>query len=87
MQAINISFCLSEFTDIPLSGNTSGKSREFGGDADNWMWPRHTCDFSMFRVYCNNDNKPAAYSVNNRPFIPKHHLPVSLKGVKETTIP
>lgn len=71
------------FTDIRLVGTPPENLGKFGGDTDNWMWPRHTCDFSMFRVYCNNDNQPAAYDKNNRPFIPKHFLPVSLKGVKE----
>lgn len=76
-------FVYQRFTDIRLVAAPPESLGKFGGDTDNWMWPRHTCDFSMFRVYCNNDNKPAAYSKNNRPYIPKHHLPVSLKGVKD----
>jgi hypothetical protein len=76
-------FVYQRFTDIRLVSAPPENLGKFGGDTDNWMWPRHTCDFSMFRVYCDNDNKPAAYSTNNRPFIPKHHLPVSLKGVRE----
>jgi hypothetical protein len=76
-------FVYQKFTDIRLVSAPPEKLGKFGGNTDNWMWPRHTCDFSMFRVYCNNDNKPAAYSINNRPFIPKYHLPVSLKGVNE----
>ncbi len=76
-------FVYQKFTDIRLVAAPPENLGKFGRDADNWMWPRHTCDFSIFRVYSNNDNKPAAYSINNRPFIPKHHLPVSLKGVKE----
>lgn len=71
------------FTDIRLVATPPENLGKFGGDTDNWMWPRHTCDFSMFRVYSDNDNKPAAYSKNNRPFIPKHYLPMSMKGVKE----
>ena len=76
-------FVYQKFTDIRLVGTPPENLGKFGGDTDNWMWPRHTCDFSMFRVYSNNDNKPAPYSPNNRPYIPKHHLPVSLKGVKD----
>ncbi len=76
-------FVYQRFTDIRLVSAPPESLGKFGGDTDNWMWPRHTCDFSMFRVYCNNDNKPAPYSINNRPYIPKHHLPVSLKGVQE----
>lgn len=76
-------FVYQKFTDIRLVGTPPENLGKFGGDTDNWMWPRHTCDFSMFRVYSNNDNNPAPYSPNNRPYTPKHHLPVSLKGVKE----
>lgn len=76
-------FVYQRFTDIRLVGTPPENLGKFGGDTDNWMWPRHTCDFSMFRVYSNNDNKPAAYNKNNRPYMPKHHLPVSLKGVKD----
>jgi hypothetical protein len=56
---------------------------KFGADTDNWMWPRHTCDFSVFRVYADKNGNPAEYSKDNVPFKPKHHLPVSLKGYKE----
>ena len=56
---------------------------KFGGDTDNWMWPRHTCDFSMFRVYAGKDNEPADYSADNVPMTPKQSLKVSLKGVGE----
>ena len=56
---------------------------KFGGDTDNWMWPRHTCDFSMFRVYAGPDNEPADYSPNNVPFTPKQFLGVSLKGIED----
>lgn len=76
-------FVYQKFTDVRLVSTPPNSLGKFGGDTDNWMWPRHTCDFSMFRVYSNNDNKPAAYSVNNRPFIPKYHLPISLKGIQE----
>jgi hypothetical protein len=53
---------------------------KFGGETDNWMWPRHTADFSMFRIYCGKDGKPASYSADNVPYKPKYHLPISLKG-------
>ncbi|MBL7766220.1 MAG: S46 family peptidase [Chitinophagaceae bacterium] len=76
-------FVYQRFTDIRFVGAPPENLGKFGGDTDNWMWPRHTCDFSMFRVYSNNDNKPAAYSANNRPYQPKHHLPVSLKGIQD----
>lgn len=76
-------FVYQKFTDIRLVSTPPENLGKFGGDTDNWMWPRHTCDFSMFRVYSNNDNKPAPYSANNRPYAPKHHLPVSLKGVRD----
>jgi hypothetical protein len=56
---------------------------KFGGDTDNWMWPRHTGDFSMFRVYTGPDGEPADPSEANIPFKPKHHFPVSINGVKE----
>ena len=76
-------FVYQKFTDVRLVSAPPESLGKFGGDTDNWMWPRHTCDFSMFRVYSNNDNKPAAYNKNNRPYVPKHHLPVSLKGVQD----
>lgn len=76
-------FVYQRFTDIRLVATPPESLGKFGKNTDNWMWPRHTADFSIFRVYANNDNKPAQYSENNRPFIPKHHLPVSLQGVSE----
>ncbi len=71
------------YTDIRLVATPSESLGKFGGDTDNWMWPRHTCDFSMFRIYSDNNNKPAAYSNTNRPYQAKYFLPVSTKGVKE----
>lgn len=68
------------FTDIRLVGTPPSSIGKFGHDTDNWMWPRHTGDFSMFRIYCGPDGKPAAYSEKNVPYKPAHHLPVSLKG-------
>jgi len=74
-------FVFEKFTDIRLVGTPPQSVGKFGGDPDNWMWPRHTGDFSMFRIYAGKDNKPAAYSTNNVPYKPKHHLPVSMKGI------
>lgn len=71
------------FEDVRLVGAPPASVGKFGGDTDNWMWPRHTGDFSMFRVYANKDNKPAPFSKENMPYQPKHHLPVSLDGVGE----
>ena len=71
------------YSDVRLVGAPPSSIGKFGGDTDNWMWPRHTGDFSMFRVYAGEDNKPAEYSESNQPFKPKHHLPISLNGVKE----
>ncbi len=71
------------FTDIRLVGNPPESVGKFGGDTDNWMWPRHTNDFSMLRVYADKDNKPAAYSAENVPYQPKHSLPVNIEGVEQ----
>lgn len=71
------------FTDVRLVGAPPSNIGKFGGDTDNWMWPRHTGDFSMFRVYAGQDGKPAAYSKDNLPYKPLQHLPISLKGVDE----
>ena len=56
---------------------------KFGGDTDNWMWPRHTGDFSLFRIYANKDNRPAEYSEDNVPYQPKRFFPINLNGAKE----
>ena len=71
------------FTDVRLVGAPPSNIGKFGGDTDNWMWPRHTGDFSMFRVYVDKDNKPAPYSKDNVPYSPLKHLEISLKGVDE----
>jgi len=71
------------FSDVRLVGAPPSSIGKFGGDTDNWMWPRHTGDFSMFRVYANKDNKPEKYSKDNKPYSPKHSLPVSLAGVHQ----
>lgn len=76
-------FVYETFTDVRLVGAPSESIGKFGGDTDNWMWPRHTGDFALFRVYSGPDGKPAAYSAENIPLKPKHHLPVSLQGVQE----
>jgi hypothetical protein len=73
-------FIYEVFRDIRLVGAPPQSMGKFGGDTDNWMWPRHTADFSMFRIYCDKDGKPANYSKDNVPYKPKHHLPISLKG-------
>ena len=72
-----------EYTDVRFVGAPPASVGKFGGETDNWMWPRHTGDFSMFRVYAGPDNEPAAYSPDNRPYIPEGHLKVSLEGVQE----
>ncbi|HLU85684.1 MAG TPA: S46 family peptidase [Vicingaceae bacterium] len=71
------------FNDVRLVGAPPSSIGKFGGDTDNWMWPRHTGDFTLFRVYANENNEPAAYAETNKPYQPKHHLPVSLEGIKE----
>jgi hypothetical protein len=71
------------FRDIRLVGAPPENVGKFGGETDNWRWPRHTCDFSMFRIYTNANNKPADYNAANKAFTPYHHFPISLKGVKE----
>lgn len=70
------------FNDVRLVGAPPSSIGKFGHDTDNWMWPRHTGDFSVFRIYASKDNKPADYSPQNVPYKPKHFLPISLKGVK-----
>ncbi len=71
------------FQDVRLVGAPPSNIGKFGGDTDNWMWPRHTGDFSVFRIYADADNNPAAISTKNVPYRPKSHLKISLKGVKE----
>ncbi|RFM35650.1 S46 family peptidase [Chitinophaga silvisoli] len=76
-------FVYERYKDIRLVGAPPESIGKFGGDTDNWEWPRHTGDFSVFRVYANKDGKPADYSADNVPLKPKHFLPVSIKGIKE----
>ncbi|MCD4696644.1 MAG: S46 family peptidase [Bacteroidales bacterium] len=76
-------FVYEVVTDVRLVGAPPSSIGKYGADTDNWMWPRHTCDFSMFRIYTDKDGNPAEYSEENIPLKPKHHLPVSLDGVKK----
>ena len=76
-------FVYEVFNDVRLVGAPPSAIGKFGGDTDNWMWPRHTGDFGMFRVYANKDNKPAEFSKDNVPYKPKHFFPISAKGIKE----
>lgn len=76
-------FVYRKYRDVRLVGAPPSSIGKFGGDTDNWIWPRHTGDFSMFRVYANADNEPADYNENNVPYRPKRYLPISTKGVEE----
>ena len=76
-------FVYQVYPDVRLVGVANESIGKFGGDTDNWMWPRHTGDFSIFRVYADKDGNPAEYSADNVPLTPKHHLPISLDGVKQ----
>lgn len=76
-------FVYQDYKDVRLVGTPPESLGKFGGDTDNWEWPRHTADFSMFRIYADANGNPAEYSANNVPLQPKHHLPVNLGGVKE----
>jgi hypothetical protein len=76
-------FITETFNDVRLVGAPPSNIGKFGGDTDNWMWPRHTGDFSVFRIYVNKDNEPADYDADNVPYTPKSHLQISLKGVEK----
>ena len=76
-------FVYETFNDVRMVGAPPSSIGKFGGDTDNWMWPRHTGDFCLLRVYVDKDGKPAAYSKENLPYQPKYFLPVSVAGVKE----
>lgn len=76
-------FIYREFTDVRLVGTPPSAIGKFGADNDNWIWPRHTGDFSVFRIYANDTNQPAAYSPNNRPYRPARHFEINTDGVKE----
>ena len=75
-------FVYKTYTDVRLVFTAAQSIGKFGGDTDNWMWPRHTGDFSVFRVYADENGEPAEYSENNKPLTPKHSLPISLDGVQ-----
>lgn len=75
-------FVYERYDDVRLVGTPPQSIGKFGGDTDNWEWPRHTGDFSVFRVYAGKDNKPAKFNQNNIPYTPKKYLPISIKGVK-----
>ena len=76
-------FTYDIYNDVRLVGAPPSSIGKFGGDTDNWMWPRHTGDFTMFRVYADKENNPSSYNENNQPLKPNHSLPVSIAGVKD----
>ena len=76
-------FITETFKDVRMVGAPPSSIGKFGGDTDNWMWPRHTGDFSLFRIYAGKDNKPAEYSIDNVPFKPRYSFPISLKGTEQ----
>jgi hypothetical protein len=76
-------FVFENYRDVRLVGAPPSSIGNFGGDTDNWMWPRHTGDFSMFRIYTDKEGKPAEYSKDNIPLNPRYYLPVSLGGVRD----
>ena len=76
-------FVNESFKDIRLVGAPPSSIGKFGGETDNWIWPRHTGDFSLFRIYADKNNKPADYSASNVPYKAPYHFPISLKGIKE----
>jgi len=76
-------FVVETFKDVRLVGAPPSSIGKFGSDTDNWVWPRHTGDFALFRIYADKNNRPATYSKDNVPFTPKHFFPVSLDGFKE----
>lgn len=76
-------FITEKFKDIRLVGAPPSSIGKFGADTDNWMWPRHSGDFSLFRVYADKNNRPAEYAKDNKPYKPEHYLPVSVDGVEE----
>ena len=76
-------FLYRQYEDVRLVGAPPSSIGKFGGDTDNWMWPRHTGDFSMFRIYADKDNNPAPYSEDNVPYRPRKYFRISTKGVQE----
>lgn len=76
-------FVTETFNDVRLVGAPPSSIGKFGSDTDNWVWPRHTGDFSLFRIYADKNNRPAAYSKDNVPYKPKHYFPININGVNE----
>lgn len=76
-------FVIENYKDVRLVGAPPSSIGKFGSDTDNWVWPRHTGDFSLFRIYADKNNRPAEYSKNNVPYKPKHFFPISINGIKE----
>lgn len=76
-------FITETYKDVRLVGAPPSAIGKFGGDTDNWMWPRHTGDFSLFRIYADSNNRPAEYAESNVPYTPKHYFPISTSGAKE----
>ncbi len=76
-------FVTETFRDVRLVGAPPSSIGKFGSDTDNWVWPRHTGDFSLFRIYADKTNRPAAYSTENVPYKPNHFFPISIQGLKE----
>lgn len=78
-----ILFVTETFKDVRLVGAPPSSIGKFGADTDNWMWPRHSGDFALFRIYADKNNRPALYSEDNVPYVPNHYLPISVDGVEE----
>src|SRR5690606_28599645 len=76
-------YITESFEDVRLVGEPPSSIGKFGSDTDNWVWPRHTGDFALFRIYADKNNRPAKYSKDNVPYTPKHYLPVSVNGVEQ----
>ena len=76
-------FVTESFEDVRLVGAPPSSIGKFGSDTDNWVWPRHTGDFALFRIYADKNNRPAKYSKDNVPYTPKHYFPISLNGVQQ----
>ena len=76
-------YIIETYKDVRLVGAPPQSIGKFGSDTDNWVWPRHTGDFALFRIYADKNNKPAEYSKDNVPYTPKHFLPISIKDIKE----
>lgn len=76
-------FITETYKDVRLVGTPPSSIGKFGSDTDNWVWPRHTGDFALFRIYADKNNRPAEYSKNNVPYKPKHYLPVNVGGIEE----